>query len=160
MLGKIEGWRRRGQQRIRWLDGITDSVDMSLNSESWWWTGRPGMLQSMRLQRVRHNWAIELNWILKRATQDMKVDYKLLIIKNTGNDIVAAKQIRIILQITLYIGTLYIVQEYIGTLANINLNYSLSQKSRLKRNSQLSVWQVLNRRICFLTSTTSKLQYL
>lgn len=69
----------------------------------------------------------------------MKVDYKLLIIKNTGNDIVAAKQIRIILQITLYIGTLYIVQEYIGTLANINLNYSLSQKSRLKRNSQLSV---------------------
>ena len=69
----------------------------------------------------------------------MKVDYKLLIIKNTGNDIVAAKQIRIILQITLYIGTLYIVQEYIGTFAKINLNYSLSQKSRLKRNSQLSM---------------------
>ena len=31
VLGKIEGWRRRGQQRIRWLDGITDSVDMSLS---------------------------------------------------------------------------------------------------------------------------------
>ena len=31
MLGKIEGGRRRGQQRIRWLDGLTDSIDMSLN---------------------------------------------------------------------------------------------------------------------------------
>ena len=31
MLGKIEGWRRRGRQRMRWLDGITESVEMSLN---------------------------------------------------------------------------------------------------------------------------------
>ena len=37
MLGKNEGWRRRRWQRIRWLDGITDSVDM-VDSESWWWT--------------------------------------------------------------------------------------------------------------------------
>ena len=44
MLGKIEGGRRRVQQRLRWLDGITDSMDMCL---SWCWTGRPGMLQSM-----------------------------------------------------------------------------------------------------------------
>ena len=36
MLGKIEGRRRRGQQRVRWLDGITDSMDMNLvNSRSW-----------------------------------------------------------------------------------------------------------------------------
>ena len=51
MLGNIEGGRRRGRQRMRWLDGITDSVDMSwVNSGSWWWIGRPGVLQSMGSQ--------------------------------------------------------------------------------------------------------------
>ena len=56
MLGKVEGRKRRGRQRMRWLDGITDSMGMSLGeSESWRWTGRPGMLQSMGLQRVKHD---------------------------------------------------------------------------------------------------------
>ena len=62
MLGKIEGRRRRGRQRMRWLDGITDSMDMSLSSRSWWWAGRPGALQSMGSQRVGHDRATELNW--------------------------------------------------------------------------------------------------
>ena len=63
MLAKIEGRRRRGQQRLRWLDGIIDSVEMSLSrSRSWWWTGRPGVLWSVGLWRVGHKWATELNW--------------------------------------------------------------------------------------------------
>ena len=63
MLGKIEGRKRRGRQRMRWLDGITDSMDMGLGKpRSWWWTGRPGMLQFMGSQKVIHDWATELNW--------------------------------------------------------------------------------------------------
>ena len=63
MLGKTEGRRRRGWQRMRWLDGTTDSMDRSLgNFGSWRWTGRPGVLRFTGSQRVRHDWATELNW--------------------------------------------------------------------------------------------------
>ena len=58
MLGKIEGKRRRGQQRMRWLDSITDSMDMTLNKLREIVKNRElfqGLLQFMGLQRVRHN---------------------------------------------------------------------------------------------------------
>ena len=62
MLGGIGGRRRRGRQRMRWLDGIpTRWTWVWVNSRSWWWTGRPGVLQFMGSKRVRHDWATSLS---------------------------------------------------------------------------------------------------
>ena len=56
MLGKIEGRRRRGRQRRRWLDSITDLMVMSLSElQELVRTGRSGVLQFMGSQRVRHD---------------------------------------------------------------------------------------------------------
>ena len=65
MLGKIEGRRRREWQRMRWLDTITNSMDMvCASSGGWGRTGKPDVLQSMASQRVRHDWVTNLKYDL------------------------------------------------------------------------------------------------
>ena len=78
MVGKIEGGRKRRRQRMRWLDGITDMMKwVWAGSRSWWWTGKPGVLQTtifslLQIWRNHHvhigfaecgsMWVTELNW--------------------------------------------------------------------------------------------------
>ena len=84
MMGKTEGRRRRGRQRMRWLDDITDSKDMSVSkSGRWWKTGKPGMLPSMGFQRVRHDWAPEqIYYDIHRALtfQEISPQIKLILV--------------------------------------------------------------------------------
>ena len=65
-LGKIEGGR--GRDDSGWDGWMASQIQWTwvwVNSGRWWWTGRPGVLRSMESQRVRHDWATELNWQLK-----------------------------------------------------------------------------------------------
>ena len=85
MLEKIEGRRRQGWQRWDgWMASLTQWTWVWVGSRSWWWTGKPGMLQSMGLQRVGHDWATELNWTelnwteLKEITPFQKSSASLL----------------------------------------------------------------------------------
>ena len=71
MLGKIEGRRRSGWQKMRWLDGIIDPMDVSLaNSGRQWRTGKPGMLQSMGSQGVWRDWVTEQQEIDRGTKQE------------------------------------------------------------------------------------------
>ena len=67
VLGKIEGRRRRGWQRgwDGWMASLTQWTRVGASFGSQWWTGKPGMVQSMRSQRIGHDWVTELNYNIK-----------------------------------------------------------------------------------------------
>ena len=76
-----EGLGTRGEGDDRgwdgWMASSTRWTGVWVNSGSWWWTGRPSVLQFMGLQRVGHNWTTELNWTLYCwATREVQVTHK------------------------------------------------------------------------------------
>ena len=82
-----DGWERlkacgEGDDRgwDGWMASLTQWTWAWVNSESWWWTGMPGMLQSMRQQRVRHHWVTELSW-----SDHHYISNRMAKIQNTDN---------------------------------------------------------------------------
>ena len=83
MLGKIEGKRRRGDGGWDiWIVSLTRWTCVWLNSGYCWWAGRPGVLQSIGSQRVRHDWATELNW---KGFKKVQMKYFLLMYQSLSN---------------------------------------------------------------------------
>ena len=74
------GTGREGDNRGRdgWMTSPTQWTWVWVNSRSWWWTGRPGMLRFKGSQRIGHNWATELNWTeLRQRKRESMMKYMM-----------------------------------------------------------------------------------
>ena len=100
------------------------------SSRSWWWTGKPGMLQSMRCQRVRHNWATELNWTLSTPSSTPRLCLVLVMGKvkvYTASSSIRAERTN---------------QHYSFSLAQLPLTGFPSMFSRCSSNASPILWWV------------------
>ena len=66
--GRDWGQEEKGKTEDGWMASLTRWTWVSVNSGSWWWTGRPGVLWFMGSRRVGHDWATELNWNVRWQT--------------------------------------------------------------------------------------------
>ena len=65
-IGRVRAGEEDSRGWDEWMASPTQWTWVWISSGSWWWTGKPGMLQSMRSQRVGHDWATELNWMITK----------------------------------------------------------------------------------------------
>ena len=84
LIGKDWCWERlraggEGDNREwnGWMASPTQWTWVWVDSTSWWWTGRPGVVRFMGLQRVGHDWATDLNWILSMCTPKVSVQREI-----------------------------------------------------------------------------------
>ena len=101
-LGAQEEGDNRGWDG--WMASLTRWTWVWMNSERWWWTGRPGMLRFMGSQRVGHDWVTELNWYLLLVTHlepdilECKVKWpsgSITTNKTSGDDGISAEPFKI-----------------------------------------------------------------
>ena len=81
MLGKVQGRKRMDNRGWEdWKAWLNQQTWVWVNSVSWWWTGRPGMLRFMGMQRFEHDWATKLNWTEHGLVPRNKKQFALLLV--------------------------------------------------------------------------------